>query len=1468
MSQSEHGNPKNKRSGPRRTRGRQDDRRGGDPERRGGRADHRGQQRQGRGGRGRGEERGAENRPSAPSLEYVLIQEGTSLAAEITSHPGPMRWRVIPDVALLSPGLYLRYRGSLQLVTRKLAVPNAVLYAVWNDENLSYRFKDGWASPGLRAAFLVPTPFGDDEGPPWIPIDAAIPDTIDAWDTGLLSSQLDPVHCASFSAKLSADAQDLWVSAESIKEDGHEDADAALQQTMEWLARHPESDHPAAVTARVMLVEQGHGLQRAGVAAMRTSQERTAALLADVLNVLAPDVAPVLQAVQRLWLAEDDEQTEHFVALARVLEPHVANDDSPLQQSRNLAVLTTWLTGIFGSRPDRERRRPARSLFAAFRLLRRTRGNLEAFGHPDIDLPTFPTSRALSDDITRELSFFPQRETDLERLIRAMAVGESTRDFGRIHLDHIRPFALSYRRVRDYPIAARTLLGRYDGIVTMWSFRGKELEHGGIPARALNANFVFETSTWASIRAYGRVLGAKTAISSVLAEAVNARPERGAPHHPDVVRLHELDTLELSEVAERLGRATRARRPNMQRVSDAIAAHEFLVARLVRDNDALPDWTPIAPEWGDGDDTAVRRHFMYWRTYCRSYLPLATESYGTFIARVVPELSSLPWKIENEALALIRTWSRQVEADEVTPYVDVLQTRLNEILDEGEHAARDERVLNILSVLAGCSFESWERGVERLLEHEQWENAEWNRILDGVREGSVREALRESELFKRLAAAFSERSSVGVDAGRVEWLRQLLGRGRRSHNIRWLLQRDAWPEVVYAQRFEQWFKDHAVDAIEAPEDAVNALLLIAATEMSAETIDIPMVHLTQNDSENASAHVDHLIGHSQGLAASAWLSNRADLDEKQVNAALTAGIAQARSIAELRILARTVFAAESQGLTVDAAQRDQLASRVTAHEVPPHNYPALDNQLDAWRLLDLPLNSEEAGTQARRVALALAGAKGPSPARAFAYWAADRALVREVGDDLIAAIGDSSTLPLFEGAMDDFEWPEAIVRMLRVAARSKRQSRQFRSVWGALRNADQSNVLEAWLDAWILRRATSDRDATLAELESFVPALQELIAQLADDASDKDATDADKDDAEHNDEEASGRTEAQDDESESADDHDDDAEQTDEAKTAVERLGDSLKAHVRRRAFERIQQSVQFWIEQLSNADQSALEALPKTVHHALANPLRLRIALRDSVFPRVLQQAGARDLQVLDPRNVVANPMIPFDVNVSPTALDLSIAVALDVFAEEESVDQVKLTRDSLQVAWTAPVPESEPSTASASEDDAPAPRVESSNDAATDDATGEQVADEQATVSQETTENASEPAASDDAPTDAESSDEATPDAKSTDEAATEDESAEDVASEAADQEQAPARAEKPAAKKPAKVLSERVKAWNPGASNEEETPASLYVACVERALEREGTVNLTVRQTPNGEEAVVRWRKPRGRFRRGRR
>lgn len=1400
MSHSDHGNSNSQRPGANRSRKRQDNRRGGGPPRRGGRRNQHGK---GRGGHQRKHGGNAPRKPAAPSLEYVLIQEDTSLSAEISAHPGPLRWRMIPDVALLSPGLYLRYRGSLQLVTRKLEVPNAVLYAVWNDENLSYRFPDGWASPGLRAAFLMPTPFSDEEGPPWIPIDASVPDTIDAWDTGLLSSQLDPVHCARFHADLSVDSYDLQVRATSVQEDGDVDADLALQQTMEWLARNPESDHPAAVTARVMLLEQGHGLQRAGVAAMRQSEEQTAALLDDVLTVLAPDVAPVLQAVQRLWLAEDDEQTEHFIALAQALAPHVANDESPLQKPSNLAVLTTWLTGIFGSRPDRERRRPARSLFAAFRLLRRTRGNIEAFDHPDFDLPTFPTSRALSDEITRELSYFPPRETDLERLIRAMAVGESTRDFGRIHLDHLRPFSLSYRRVRGYPIAARTLLGRYDGIVTMWSFRGRELDRQGIPARALNANFVFETSTWASIRAYGRVLGAQTAISPVLSEAVGTRPERGASHHPDVARLAELSDLSLEDVSERLGRATRARRPNQQRVSDAIAAHEFLVARLVRDQEALADWTPIEPEWGDAEDTAVRRHFMYWRTYCRSYLPSATETYAKFVERVVPELAALPWKIENEALALLRTWSRQVESERVAPYEDALYARLEAILAESEHAARDERVLNLLSVLASCSFEAWSKGVELLLDHAAWDQAEWNRILDGVRDAAVRDALRASDLFRRLATVFSDENidSVGVAAGRVEWLRQLLVRGRQSQNIRWLLQRDAWPEVVYAPAFEQWFRDHAHAAIDDPDAAVEQLLQVAATHMSAESIDIPMIHLAQYAPQNQAQHLAVLQENKRGLALSAWLSNRPALDEASVNAALTLVVEEAQSIADLRVLATLVHAAESQGIQVDSVQRDALATRVQEHEVPRHDDLAFDRHLEAWRLLDLPLDTEAAAALGARVARALPHAKGFSGAHAFAYWAVDRALTRAMGDDLLAAMGEASTLPLFEGALEDFEWPEAVLRMLRVAARSKRNSRGFRSLWGALRHADQSYVLEALIDAWIARRANLDASATLQELKAFAEAYEAILTQYtADAAPEADDGDASADD-EHV-EETRGDDDAQEEE---------ETEASDEEKTAAERLADDLKQYVLRRALERIQDAIGFWTEQIEHDPAP----IPDTLARAFASPQRIQLGLRDGVFPRVLDHAQRAGLEVHDGRNVVANPLIPFGINVSPVALDVALAAALNVFEGEEDAKRVKLTRDGLSISWTAPKTDEDQQTATA--ENAPA------------DATAETA----------TAENASADAIAETATEEEAPAADASPEAGNTDETAT-----------------APANEDAtPAEDAQKREDSARVAAWNA----KDGAATSREIAAIQRILERDPVLHFRVRQNKDGEEVQLRWRSP---------
>lgn len=1358
-----------------------------------------------RGGQPRDGQRRGPQAPPEPSLEYVLVQPDHALAAEISSHPGPLRWRPIPDISLLSSGLYLRYRGSLQLVARELLFPDAVLYTVWDDENLQYRFSDGWASPGLRAAFLVRTPYADNEGPPWIPIDAAIPDSIEEWDRGLLSSHLDPVHCTLFRAKLIADHSGLQVSADAIREDGREKADQALQETMAWLARHPESDHPAAVTARVMLVEQGHGLQRAGISAMSKSDESTTALLRDVLTVLAPDVAPVLQAVQALWLAGDDEQVEHFVELARALQPHVESERSPLQQPKNLAVLITWLTGIFGSRPDRERRRPARSLFAALRLLRRLHGDLDALDHPDVDLPTFPTSRELSDEITRELSYYPQGETDLERLVRAMAVGESSRDFGRVNLDHLRPFSVSYHRVRGFPVATRTLLGRYDGIVTMWSFRGRDLEDNELPARILEANLVLDTTTWASTRAYGRVLGYRGPVAAAFAEALAMTPERGASHHPDTVRLAELHGMEPADIADRLARATRARRPNSGRVSDAIAAHEYMIALLGKDAEALPEWAPIEPEWAGGDDCAVRRHFMYWRAYCRSFLPASVDAYGTFLQRAVPALADLPWKLENEALALLRIWSRHVDAEQIEGFLPALEARLEAILAENDQAARDERVLNILSVLGGISWDAWEDGIRQLLEHPQWADAEWHRILEATRHGATGEALLSSELFKELGTRLASVSTVGSASGRVEWVRQLLGRGRGAQHVRWLLHRESWPEVVFSTAFDQWFQDHALAAIDAPDAAVVQLLELAAGLMSPETVDIAMYHLGERSEHDTATKLNVLLKAGRGLSAAAWLVTVPNFTAEHVNAVLALGLAEARSAQELRILAQLVFVAKARGLQLDTQQLDELTARVRRHQLPDSDRIVLGYFLDAWRLLNMELSSEEAAIALRQAGLCFSETNDVG-CRRFLTWAVDQALVQEVGDDILAALHNADSLELLLGALDALEWPEAIKRGLTTLVRMPRRSQQHRALWNALRNGQESFALESLLDAEILRRAESNVEELVNGLSALEARLGELSAEpTAEESAAQEQADVDESVDEVSDESAREETSSG-----------EDAAPRGERQTAAERFGDYLNEHVRAGFVKRLRAAIRFWKQELRGVDEATVAALGAPIKQALGQHQVLAFGLRDAVYPRVIERAKLLDLPVGDPRNVIANSLLKFGVDASPVALDAIIDNALSVFGADGGERKTQISRDALVIFQATPKTAADTVLAEAETELAPDNSADNALDAASE---------EQDAASAEAAESA-----------DAESSTDASQDS---------------------------AIEEKESASPLVQAWSGR-KLEEDLAS--EGLPSRLLVASIQRVLKRNDMLSFRVSGQDRGDEVIVRWSRPRRFGRRG--
>lgn len=1222
--------------------------------------------RPGQGGQRRGGDRPQE---SAPALEYVLVQPNGSLAAPISRDPGPLEWSTIPDNSFLKPGLYLRYRGSLQMVARELAIDNAVLFVLWDDEQLAYRRRDGWERPGLRAGFLIPTSYDESEGPPWIPLDAAIPDSIYEWDRGLLSSHLDPSHCTSFRARLTAVPGDLNVSSEAIHENSREKADKALLDTIAWLARHPQSDHPGAVAARTMLIEQGHGLQRAGIVTMRHDEALSLTMLQDVLSVLAPDVAPVLQAVYDLWASSEEEQSERFMALARVLR--AANDPrSSLQAPRQLATLATWLVGIFGARADRERRRPARSLFAALRMLRKTDGDVEALRHVDVELPTFPTSRGLTDQLIADLSWLSNEETDLERLVRALAVGESSRDFARPSLAHLRPFAHSFFRVRPYPVATRTLLGRYDGITTMWSFRGRELDERGLEAPMLASSLVLQTSTWASSRAYGRILGLQGPLSQTLADALRLRTDRGPEHAPEVAKIAELHEMSLEDAADRLGKATRARRPNADRVVDAIASHEYIVSRLNADPSAMPEWHPVEPEWTGGEDSAVRRHFMYWRTWCRSVIPREQATYTSFIQRVLPSLHELPWKLENEALALIRNWSAKAEHEALEPVVEVLRSRFEAILDE-EGAARDERLLAILSVYAAYSFDTWEAGVRELLDHPSYADAEWNRILELPRQNDAGEALLTSSIFREIHRALAVGETAGVAVGRVEWVRQATIRGRRGQSLRWLLARDAWPEIVFSAEFVRWFGEKGLTLLEDDDAPVAELLSLALVLMTPETVDIAANHLAPRLASGVDGMLSLLLDNQRALSAASVLALASTEDAALATRVIEASLAQAKSVDELRVVARASQAVRSAGLRVDADALRAVGERIVAHEIPRGDRATLVAWLEAWRLANAPLDGELVAGALRSAVFCLADTNDQE-CRRFLSWAVENAVLNEVGDDLRAALRSPASFELFSGSLADFQWSESLQAIFRSMRDLPRRSPQHAAVMSAIHAGESTALLETLVDGEFVARGQRDTQALVVALGELRSAVESVLAapvveEPAETTGDDEAGEAEASEAGASEE---GRA----------------------PRRAGKPFSELFAERVRRGLLERLRAALSFWTGIATSSQTSDFEALSPALVRALVAHDTQRLSVRDGLLAPSVFALAKRDLKIDDPRNVIANPILRGGAELSPAALGASVDFVAQILEQQETGRKIGVTRDGLTaVVILAPAPGSE---------------------------------------------------------------------------------------------------------------------------------------------------------------------------------
>lgn len=815
-----------------------------------------------RSGRQGGRERGARGPAPGADLEYVLIGEDRCIAASIHETPMPLKWHGIDPVRLLKPGLYLRRSGALSLVSRDLSFDRAVMFALWEDPDASYRVESGrWVQPGIHAGFLIRSP--SEDGPPWIPIMAEVEATPEAYAEGLLSPWLDQVSAVRFRPRLQVDGEVLKVASTGSLEE--EAGTEALQELMRWLAQHPDDESAAAAAARRVLVDSGHGLQRLALTLMHADARTTGTMLEEVLVPLAPEVAPILQALWTLWMEptqDEDARVERVRILAAAMHPAL-KPDAPQQRPAHLALLTTWINGLFGSRPDRTHVQPARSLFAVARFLRTIRRNLDLFDHPDVQAPVFPLDRSAAAALVRDLAAFPPDETDLERLLRALAIAEAFPGIARPNLDFLRPFSIAYPRLHPWPIAARSLLGRYDYVLSGWSFRGHEPRTGHADAHRLGSNLITEQPTITSARSLARTIGLHPAIAPALTEAL---AHSNHPTHQRIAALAQADTDTLREAHQAAADHARLTRT---RLFDAILAAELLLARAQRaeaDADALRDPVPPGPE-----TAGARSHFMYWRMVCRSVVPSLKPRYIAFIDTMLDQLDMLPEKLQAELFALARR-VLELERDPALEerWAAAFGT-VAEALRQEDAPPHGERLDQLLSILGRLDRDNWLDTLTSLVRSERLGPELLTRVLANTRQGRTARTLAESPLMRELHSRLSGGDATARGPARAAWLRVALHRSPRAEATRWLLDPRHNTALFEDPAFIELFHTRGLHALEEPTDLVIDLLELALSRIPAEDIDVLLTQIRRHTEWPADEILKLLVAANRREAALEWM---------------------------------------------------------------------------------------------------------------------------------------------------------------------------------------------------------------------------------------------------------------------------------------------------------------------------------------------------------------------------------------------------------------------------------------------------------------------------------------------------------------------------------------------------------------------------------------------------------------------
>jgi len=1066
-------------------RGRGDDRRGGrgGDDRRGGRGGN--DRRGGRGGndrRGRGNDRRREDTSSPTNtrsdMEFVLVTEDGCTAADIRKGTLPPRWHHVGDLALLKPGLYLRRSGGLHLLARDLVFDEAVLVTLWDDPDASYRAGNQWAKPGLHAAFLVRNPL--DEGPPWLPLVASVGAEPLEYESGLLSPWYDQADAPRFAAKLERTKKGLVVrSGGAVRGSGA----SALLETLAWLADHPDAEDAAAAAARRLLVDNGHGLQRLGLTAMHATDDERQHLIEAILPRLAPAIAPLLSSLWQLFRpSEFDSRTarERFVGVAEALAEANAKG-AEASQHHNLALVTTWMSGLFGLRPERDDRQPARALYAAGRVLHAVRGQLDALGHPDVEMPAFPLGRDDASRIARSLSRYPDNETDLERVIRALAIAEAGRGISTPRLDHLRPFKIGWMLVRDWPIASRSIASRGDYVLTGWSFRGAEVRRGGADARHLASNLITEAPAVATMRAWARILGqggpSSDALCECLAGADHTLPKTLADLHASGP---EALTAKYREAAEQ-------KKFTWRRLHTAIAGGEWQLARAETHDDATVDLLP--PQRPEADGSAVRGHFMYWRMWCRTTSKQLGDAYRSFLDDVVPGLEDLPAKLQNEVFALLRDWLRYDEANvaHAKTWQPALAARFDAILEDPDEFAafRGERLHTLLTAFASLDAELWLSCVDRLTRHDAFDLDAIDRILTSPAMAGWRDDLVASDTFRRLHHLLADDRTIRGARGRAEWTRQVLERAKRSGAVRWMIDGRHHAAFLASRPFVDWFADRGRAAIDAPDDAIVELIEVAIEALDDRYIERVLRTIDRATTWPDDERVKLLADRGRWAAAARAMQRTGVGDADLAERALAMIVADATNGVGVRAVGEFVrFAERSLGADVGAA-RTALLEHAAAYKPHRHAVFGFSDAVVGWDLAGLDPADDALQRHVNRAA-AWGAETGEAPLLAFAARAVRAA---------------TPVIPAIPAALDD---PQALLDALakvQVSADAKHARRALEESGRSKRKRGPDlgrSLTRAGMDAPEVAAIGAAVQARLADAEptALADALDRLVAAL------------------------------------------------------------------------------------------------------------------------------------------------------------------------------------------------------------------------------------------------------------------------------------------------------------------------------------------------------------------------------------